>query len=92
MHTEQAGKVNLHASPHNSNGATAICHSPVHGLCILVLVRLAFLVCNAARGLASGLAGGLALATTAVVYALSEVTGLDGLNSLHDNISLHEIV
>ena len=57
----------------------------------LVLVRLAFLVSNTARGLASGLAGGLAFAATAVVYTLSEITGLDGLNSLHDNFLLIEI-
>jgi hypothetical protein len=57
----------------------------------LVLVSLAFLVSNAARGLASGLAGGLALAATTVVYALSEITGLDSLNSLHDNFLLIEI-
>ena len=57
----------------------------------LLFVVFALLVCNTAGGLASGLAGGLALAATTVVYALSEITGLDSLNSLHDNFLLIEI-
>ena len=52
----------------------------------LVLVRLAFLVCNTARGLASGLAGGLALAASAVLNGSAEVTGIDSTNSLHNKI------
>ena len=52
----------------------------------LVLVSLAFLVSNAARGLASGLAGGLALAASAVLNGSLEVTSIDSTNSLHCKI------
>ena len=41
------------------------------------------LICNAARGFASRLAGGLALATTAVINSLCNVLGFNSLNSLH---------
>ena len=50
----------------------------------LSVLVLALLVGNTAGGLASRLAGGLALTAAAVLYALCEVTGVDGLNSLHD--------
>jgi hypothetical protein len=49
---------------------------------ILFLV-LAGLVSDAAAGLASGLAGSLALAAAAVLSALAQVTGFDGLNMFH---------
>ena len=51
-------------------------------LLVLALV-LALLVGNAAAGLASRLARGLALAAAAGGHALAEVTGLDGLDSIH---------
>ena len=44
---------------------------------------LALLVSNAAGGFASGLAGGLAFAATAVLCALFQISGLNRLNSLH---------
>ena len=44
---------------------------------------LALLICNAARGLASRLARGLALAAAAVLNGLCNIFGLDGLNSVH---------
>ena len=47
------------------------------------LGTLALLVGNAAAGLAGGLAGGLAFAAAAVLGAVTQVTGLDGLNVLH---------
>ena len=43
----------------------------------------ALLVCDAAGCLASRLAGGLAFAAAAVLYALCEVTGFEGTDSLH---------
>jgi hypothetical protein len=50
------------------------------------LGALALLVCNTAAGLASGLAGSLALTAAALLGALAEVAGLDGLNVLHNGI------
>ena len=50
------------------------------------LLVLAGLVCDAAAGLASGLARGLALTAAAVLSALAQVAGLDGLDVFH---SLH---
>jgi len=44
---------------------------------------LALLVCNAAAGLASRLAGGLALTTAAVLGTVAQITSLDGLNMFH---------
>ena len=49
--------------------------------CLLVF---ALLVSNAAAGLASRLAGGLALAATAVLCALAKVTRFDRFDMLHD--------
>ena len=46
--------------------------------------NFALLVCNAAARLASGLARGLALAATAVLCALAQVTSLNGFDMLHD--------
>ena len=51
-----------------------------------LLLILALLICNAARGLASGLAGGLTLAASAVLNGSAEVTGIDSTNSLHNKI------
>ena len=50
----------------------------------LLLLVLAGLVGDAAAGLASGLARGLALAAAAVLCALAQIAGFDGLNMLHD--------
>ena len=50
---------------------------------LALLSALALLVCNAAAGLASGLAGSLALAATAVLSAVAQVTGFDGLDMFH---------
>ena len=54
----------------------------------LLLGALALLVGHAAAGLASRLAGGLALAAAAVLGALAQVAGLKGLDSFH-NAYLH---
>ena len=51
---------------------------------LLAFLRaLALLVGNAAAGLAGGLAGGLAFAAAAVLGAVTQVTGLDGLDVFH---------
>ena len=49
----------------------------------LFLLVLALLICNAAAGLASRLAGGLALAATTVFSALAQIAGFDSLDVLH---------
>ena len=48
------------------------------------LLILALLICNTARGLASGLARGLALAAAAVLNGLCNILGFNGLDSVHD--------
>ena len=48
---------------------------------LLALGALALLVCDAAAGLASGLARGLALAATALLFA--KILGLNGLDVFH---------
>ena len=58
---------------------------------LLVLI-LALLVCNAARGLASRLAGGLALATATGLNALIHISGFDSLNSAHCNYSFKNCI
>ena len=50
---------------------------------LALLSALALLVCNAAAGLASRLAGGLALAATAVLSAVTQVASLDSLDVFH---------
>ena len=55
------------------------------GLQLLALLdALALLVGDAAAGLAGRLAGGLALAAAAVLGAVAQVAGLDGLDMLHN--------
>ena len=51
---------------------------------LALLGALALLICNAAAGLASRLAGGLALAASAVLCACAKVLCFDSLNMLHD--------
>ena len=54
------------------------------GMQLLALLgALALLVCNAAAGLASRLAGGLALAATAVLSTVAQVTSLNCLDMFH---------
>ena len=53
-------------------------------MCFLFLCVFALLVSNTAGSFASGLAGCLAFAATAVFNALLEVAGSESLNSLHD--------
>jgi len=53
----------------------------------LILV-LALLIGNAAAGFAGRLARGLALAAAAVLGALAQVAGLNGLNMLHGRLLL----
>ena len=48
------------------------------------LGALALLICNTAAGLASGLAGSLALAAAAILSALAQVTGFDRLDVFHE--------
>ena len=54
---------------------------PVSLLCVLAL-----LVGNAAAGLASRLAGGLALPTAAILSAGTQVPGINGLDSFHNTV------
>ena len=58
----------------------------------LLVAVLALLVSHAAGGLASGLAGSLALAAAAVQQALSHVAGLESLDVLHKTVTtvLHQ--
>jgi len=58
---------------------------------VQLLVALALLIGDAAAGLASGLARGLALTAAAVLGAVAQVLGLDGLDMLHGRY-LHKIV
>ena len=56
------------------------------GMQLLALFSaLALLVCNAAAGLASRLAGGLAFAAAAALSALNEITGTNGLDVFHNS-------
>ena len=55
---------------------------------VLLLLVFALLIGNAAAGLASGLARGLAFAATAVLSALAKVLGFDCLDVLHSNTSI----
>jgi len=48
-----------------------------------LLIALALLICDATAGLAGGLTGSLALAATAVLGAVAQITGLDGLDVFH---------
>ena len=50
---------------------------------LALLGALALLIGNAAAGLASRLAGSLALAASAVLCALAKVLGLNSLDMLH---------
>ena len=54
----------------------------------LLILVLALLVGDAAAGLAGRLAGGLALAAAAVLGALAQVLGLQGLNVAHHGTSI----
>ncbi len=53
----------------------------------LLVAVLTLLISNAAACLASRLAGGLALAATAVLCALAHVTGFKSLDSFHGYLS-----
>ena len=57
---------------------------PPEGGKFVELLVLALLISNAAAGLASGLAGSLALAAAAVLGALAHVAGFKSLDSLHN--------
>ena len=50
----------------------------------LLCAVFTLLIRNTATGLASRLAGGLALAATAVLGAVAQVTGLDSLDVFHN--------
>ena len=54
---------------------------------LFLVLALALLVGNAAAGLASRLAGSLALAAATLLCALAQVAGLNGLDMLHDGIT-----
>ena len=52
---------------------------------LLLLLALALLICNAAAGLACGLAGSLALAAAALLCAFAKIAGLNRLDVTHDS-------
>ena len=54
---------------------------------LALLGALALLVRDTAAGLASRLAGSLALAAATLLCALAQVAGLNGLDMLHDRIT-----
>ena len=54
----------------------------------LLFLVLALLIGDTAAGLAGRLAGSLALAAAAVLCALAQIAGLNGLDMLHDS-NLH---
>ena len=54
---------------------------------LFILLVLALLICDTAARLASRLAGSLAFAAAAVLGALAQIAGLDGLDMLHDATS-----
>ena len=64
---------------HSRSYATFCIEMQIKLLCSL----LALLVCNAARGLACGLAGRLALAAAAVLFALAQIASVQCNNSFH---------
>ena len=53
---------------------------------LLAFLILALLISDAAAGLASRLAGSLALAASAVLCAVAQVTSFDGFNMLHCDV------
>ena len=55
-------------------------------LCLQLLAflgALALLICDTAAGLAGRLAGSLAFAATAILRAVTQIAGLDGLDMFH---------
>ena len=53
------------------------------------LGALALLICDTAAGLAGRLAGSLAFAATAILRAITQIAGFDGLNMFHGT-NLHK--
>ena len=58
---------------------------------LALLGALALLVSDTAAGLASGLAGSLALAAATVLCAFAQITSFNGLDVFHDG-NLHKII
>ena len=56
---------------------------------LLAFLLFASLIGNTAAGLAGRLAGSLALAAAAVLGAVAQVSGLQGLNVAHNGTSHH---
>ena len=57
-------------------------------LLLAFLLALALLISDAAAGLASRLARGLAFAASAVLCAVAKVSGFNGLDVFHSNASI----
>ena len=53
---------------------------------LVLALSLALLISNTAAGLTSRLAGGLALAASAILCALAKISGLDSFDMFHSNI------
>jgi hypothetical protein len=56
---------------------------------LFVLLVLALLICDTAAGLAGRLAGSLAFAATAILRAVTQIAGLNGLDMFHGS-NLHK--
>ena len=65
---------------------------PIGGIFLFVVLLFASLIGNAAGSLAGRLARGLALAAAAVLGALAEIAGSNGLNMLHCSFSSMNIL
>jgi hypothetical protein len=65
------------------------CHLEGGNFLLVLALSLALLISNTAAGLTSRLAGGLALAASAVLCALAKISGLDSLDMFHFH-SLHK--
>jgi hypothetical protein len=73
-------------SPSQKNAAGA----RRHFVWVQLLLALALLIGDTAAGLAGGLAGSLAFAATAILRALTQIAGLDGLDVFHNNTSIQK--
>ena len=58
---------------------------------LLAFLVFALLVSNSAAGLASRLAGSLALAASAVLCAVAQISGFQSLNMFHDEIPPYKL-
>ena len=75
--------MSLSADNYRENAACRIRQTAFSYIQKLLVFILALLICNTARGLASRLAGSLALAASACLHTLRKVTCFNRLDSFH---------